>query len=39
MMDHEMETSSTLRAEIEDMKVAQQTRQEMELAKIQALQK
>ncbi|XP_041363151.1 sorting nexin-29-like [Gigantopelta aegis] len=39
MMDHEMETSTMLRAEIEDMKVARLARQEMELAKMQALQK
>ncbi|XP_046551650.1 sorting nexin-29-like isoform X3 [Haliotis rubra] len=39
MLEHEMETSSMLRAEIEELKLQQQSRQEMDLAKIQALQK
>ncbi|KAH9519768.1 Sorting nexin-29 [Bulinus truncatus] len=39
MLQHEMETSSTLRAEIEEMKVQHSARHEKEQAKIQALQK
>ncbi|XP_005108639.1 sorting nexin-29 isoform X2 [Aplysia californica] len=39
MLQHEMETSSTLRAEIEELKVQHASRHEKEQAKIQALQK
>uniref|UniRef100_A0A2C9K6S7 Sorting nexin-29 n=1 Tax=Biomphalaria glabrata TaxID=6526 RepID=A0A2C9K6S7_BIOGL len=39
MLQHEMETSSTLRAEIEEMKMQHSARQEKEQAKILALQK
>lgn len=39
MLEQEMETSSILRAEIEDMKHTATSRQEKELAKLQALQK
>ncbi|VDI83214.1 sorting nexin-29 [Mytilus galloprovincialis] len=39
MLEQEMETSSTLRAEIEDMKVQSSSKQEKEITKYQSLQK
>ncbi|XP_064595668.1 sorting nexin-29-like isoform X2 [Liolophura sinensis] len=39
MLEQEMETSSTLRAEIEELKLVNVTRQEKDLSKLQALQK
>ena len=39
MLEQEMESSSVLRAEIEQMKYTSVTRQEKEQAKLQALQK
>lgn len=39
MLQHEMETSSTLRAEIEELKMHHASRHEKEQTKIQVLQK
>lgn len=39
MLDNEMEASSVLRAEMEDMRQQSSVRQEKELAKVQSLQK